>query len=111
MNMVIQGSNNPLVIQFDKQVDNLPQLVITLWYDRSSTMSKMIKKWEKDDMMVTGDTAVCSIDEIETSKLPAPALVLEAKGLDAYGNTIFWDEYKLDVKQRRDKIIMLSGGD
>lgn len=106
--MIIQGSNNPIVIQFDTDVDTLPALVITLWSDRAGYPTKMLKSWNNGDMDINGDTAVCQITEKETKSLPDGDLVFEAKGLDEYGNTIFWDQYKTDVKTRRDKIIMLS---
>lgn len=106
--MIIQGSNNPLVIQFDTDVDTLPALVVTLWSDNAGYQTKMLKRWNIGDMEVTGDTAVCPISERETKSLPSGDLVIEAKGLDEFGNTIFWDQYKTDVKTRRDKIIMLS---
>lgn len=106
--MLIQGSNNPLVIQFDADVDNIPVLVVTLWTDAPGHVGRPLKAWELADMTVSGDTAVCPITEAETKAYPAGQLVLEAKGLDGDGNTIFWDEYKLDVKNRRDKVIILT---
>jgi hypothetical protein len=102
--VLIQGSNNPLVIQFDTAVDNIPKLVVTLWQDCPVTP---IKTWELADMTVSGDTAICPISEGETKVINAD-VVLEAKGLDGNGNTIFWDEYKLDLKKRRDKVISLA---
>jgi len=106
--MIIQGSNNPLVIQFDAIVEGMPVLVVTLWSDSASYPTKMIKRWNTEDMTIENDTAICPMEEEETRKLPNGKLVLEAKGLDVNGNTIFWDQYVLDVKGRRDRIIMLT---
>lgn len=110
--MIIQGSNNPLVIQFDAVVDSIPVLVVTLWSDAYSHVGRPLKKWEREDMTISGDTAVCPITEEETQAFPRGVIVLEAKGLDGNGNTVFWDEYPVDVKLRRDRIIRLtqSGG-
>lgn len=106
--MILQGSNNPLVIQFDASVADIPKLVVTLWSDRVTMSANPLKTWEKADMTVSGDTVICPLTEQETAALPPYALVLEAKGLNGEGNTIFWEEYKLDVGKRRDKIIRLT---
>lgn len=31
--MIIQGSNNPLTIEFSEDVSALPELVVTVWSD------------------------------------------------------------------------------
>ena len=106
--MIIQGSNNPLVIQFDQSVAAIPTLIVSLWADSPGRGSHLIKEWRRDDMTVDADTVVCAITEEETKALPGQRLILEAKGLDASGNTIFWDAYPIDVKNRRDKVIQLT---
>ena len=106
--MIIQGSNNSLVIQFDQCVADIPTLVVTLWRDLIGRGSQKVKEWQKADMTVDDDTVICEITEAETAALPAQQLVIEAKGLDGEGNTIFWDEFRIDVKNRRDKVIRLT---
>lgn len=108
--MIIQGSNNPLIIKFDQQIEDIPRLVITLWQDRSALTAVKVAHWENADMLVSGDTAVCPITEAQTGALPSTELVLEAKGLDGEGNTVFWDEYRVDIKRRRDRVIHLTQG-
>ena len=103
--MIIQGSNNPLVIQFDADVSGLAKLVATLW-GRSGTP---LKTWTLSDMSVSGDTAICPITEDETAKLSGMSVTLEVKGLDGSDNTVFWDSVDVDLKQRRDRIIKLTG--
>jgi len=105
--MIIQGSNNPLVIQFDTDVDTMPVLVVTLWSEGSGCQAKLLKQWNVGDMDIIGDTAICPITERLTKSLPKGDLVIEAKGLDDQGNTIFWDQYKTDVLLRRDRVITL----
>lgn len=108
--MIIQGSNNPLVIKFDTDISTIPRLVVTLWADMPGHTTAPLLQWENEDMTIDGDTAVCPITEEQTRSLPANVLVLEAKGLDEYGNTMFWDEYKVDIKRRRDRVIYLTQG-
>ena len=59
-------------------------------------------------MTINDDTAICPITEEESASLPRVNLHIEAKGLDQNGNTIFWDDYKVNVMYRRDRIITLS---
>ena len=106
--MVIQGSNCPFVVKFDSSVEDIPVLVITLWHDVPGLQHRLLKKWEREDMEVIKDSAVCPITEAETAALPFSHLVLEAKGLNENNETVFWDAYKIDVLNRRDKVITLT---
>ena len=109
--MIIQGSNNPLVIQFDTSVAEMPKLIVTLWEDKDGKCeqySQKVKQWNKEDMTVENDTVICPISEAETKNISSRYLILEAKGLDSNGNTIFWDQYKLYIKARRDRVISLT---
>lgn len=108
--MIIQGSNNPLIVKFDAPVDEIPALVASLWVD-SAQYTDPIKVWYKSDMTVDDDTAVLPLTEAETQEIPLGRLVLEIKGEDADGNSIFWDKYRLAVSTRRDKGIDPAGGD
>lgn len=105
--MIIQGSNVPLTIQFDASVAEMPKLVVTLWND--SGIKKLVKKWEKSDMTISEDTAICPMSEKETASLPSRSLIVEAKGLDEDGETVFWDAAEIDVTARRDSVIKLTG--
>ena len=111
--MIIQGSNNPLVIQFDASLDEITTLVISLWRDRlrgDAGSGELIKQWRTGDagLVIDNDEAICDFTEEETAALPPERIVLEAKGLDVAGNTIFWDAYPMDIKARRDKTIALT---
>lgn len=103
--MLIQGSNNPIVIVFDAAVDEMPQIVVTLWGKRGTIPIKM---WTLEDMTVTGDTAICPITEDETKNLPDTGVVLEVKGLDVNAGTVFWDAARLDTLPRNDRYIRLT---
>ena len=59
-------------------------------------------------MTISGDIAVCQLTEEESKRFRDGSIVFEAKGLDQYGNTIFWDQYPVDVAFRNDRAIMLT---
>lgn len=106
--MIIQGSNNPLVIKFSTSVEDLPQLVVSLWEEKVKGKGSLLKTWRKEDMTLNNDTAICPVTEQLTQSLPSGNLVVLAKGLDDNGETIFWDEYRLPVKERLDRTIALT---
>lgn len=106
--MIPQGSNSPIIIKLDADLAEIPRLVVTLWKNGSGTSP--IKTWEKEDMIIDGDTAACPLTEAETKALPVGTLPLEIKGLDANGNAIFWNDCFVNVLQRRDKIITMTQG-
>ena len=103
--MLIQGSNNPIVITFDQSVANIPKLVVTLWRSSVTAGVTFMKKWQTDDMLIDGDTATCPLTEEETAALPSSGVTLEVKGLDEYNNTVFWQSVNVPVMARNDKII------
>ena len=103
--MIIQGANNPITIQFDASVADLPALVVTMWHDKQTAP---VKTWTLEDMTVSEDTAVCPITEEDTRALPPGYVVIAVKGLDANGETVFWDEARVDILSRRDKAVTLT---
>lgn len=107
--MIIQGANNPIVVKFDADISTLPALLITLWHD-SPCDNSPVKQWMLSDMTVDGDTAVCPITAEETAGIPLDGCILEAKGLDGNGNTVFWGAVEISTEYRRDKAISLTQG-
>lgn len=110
--MIVQGSNNPLKIKFNASVEDYPILVVTLWEKQSDEGGRLLKTWQKADMTILEDIAYCPLLEEETKEYQCAYVFLEAKGLDENGETIFWDRYRMPVKERFDKVITLtqSGG-
>lgn len=108
--MIVQGSNSPLVIKFDASVAAIPTLVVSMWCDKPGYAARPVKVWERSDMTISVDTALCPITEDETRALPDGSVTIEAKGLDGSGETVFWDAAVIDVKNRRDKQIKLTQG-
>ena len=103
--MLIQGTSNPLVIEFDQDVTDFAKLIITAW-----TVKKvLLKKWEKADLTIEENTVICPLTEEETKAFPATAITIEAKGLDEDDTPIFWDEICVEMVPRNDKNISLVG--
>ena len=104
-----QGSNNPLVITFDEDVE-VSSIVISLW-DRKSGTDEPLKVWTEEDVTIEEENVICPLSEEETAGFPAGKLLLEIKGLDEDGNTLFWQEITVRILHRYDKGIPLSESD
>ena len=102
--MIIQGSNNPITLTFDESVADIPTLVATLW----AGYGNMIKRWDKTDMGIDGETVTLPLSEEETAALSGGAIMLDVKGVDSDGNIVFWDEAGIRVLPRRDHSITLT---
>lgn len=102
--MIIQGSNNPITLTFDESVADIPTLVATLW----AGYGNMLKRWDKTDMGIDGETVTLPLSEEETAALSGGAIMLDVKGVDSDGNIVFWDEAGIRVLPRRDHSITLT---
>ena len=102
--MIIQGSNNPITLTFDADLAEIPTIVATLWLGQGN----MLKRWDKNDMGIEGNTATLPLTEEETAALSGGNIALDVKGVDADGNIIFWDEAYMRVLPRRDSGISLT---
>ena len=110
--MIVQGTNVPLEITFDRNVSTVPVLVVTIWNQART----LLKKWEKEDMTIDGAVVTLPLTEEETADWPTKQVVLEAKGLNEEEQTIFWDKAIVPVGCRYDRSIRLveseeSGGE
>lgn len=104
--MIIQGSNEPLVIQFDESVDALDKLLVTLWADKPSR--RLIRQWRETEMQIAQDTVTCPLTEQETAALPTGPLTVEIKGLDGSGTVVLYEAISIPVAFRRDGGITLT---
>ena len=103
-----QGSNNPLVITFDEDVE-VSSMTISLWSRGTRMTSGLLKLWTIDDVTIEGNSIICPLEEQETADFPAGNLSLEVKGLDEDGNTVFWEQANVRVLARRDKEFQITG--
>lgn len=105
--VIPQGSNNPLVIEFDEPM-TMPVLSVSLW---DNTQTKGIKKWSLDDVTVQDNLVICPLTEEETRNFPSCGVVLEVKAVDDNGYTVFWQHTPVKVAKRSDRFIDIVGDD
>lgn len=107
--MVIQGSNESLVITFDESVENMAKMLVTIWLD--SEKETLVKSWRETDMQIAQNTIVCPLSEAETAAFPPYPLTVEIKGLDADGTTVIYEAIPIEVVARHDGSIPLTEGE
>ena len=102
--MIIQGTNIPIEITIDENINSYRDFVATLWIQ-----NKEVKTWRKKDgdMEIEGATAKLPLDEDETRNFKKGKAKLLVKGLNFYNETIFWEEVTVEVVSRDDREIDL----
>lgn len=105
---IIQGSNDPLIITFDDDVSELPQIIVSLWVAKPGIKNDPLKIWYSSDLSVDGDTVYCPLSERETARFPDTQVEILAKALDDSGHIRHWKEVTLDIMARKDKNIFLT---
>ena len=101
--MLVQGTNAPLELQFDRDLSDMDKLVVTLW----SLSGDLIKAWDEEELTIEEDVVLCPLTESETAAFPNTFVTVEAKGLDEDGATLFWDQITVQMVKRNDRIIAL----
>ena len=109
-----QGSNNPLVIEFDEEVVFF-ELSVSLWSNATGYKGKPLKIWTLDDITMDGNKAICPLTEEETASFPpsgpsSGSTFVEIKGLDENGYTLYWERCNVYIEARKDREIKFSGG-
>ena len=60
-------------------------------------------------MTVEHDKITLPLAEDETRGFRSGKARLEIKGLNSSGQTVFWEEAEIDIRDRKDKEISISG--
>lgn len=103
--VIPQGSNNPLVIEFDEPM-TMPVLSVSLW---DSLHKTALKSWSQDDVTTQENVVICPLTEEETRDFPSSGMLLEVKALDNNGYTVFWNQTAVNVVKRYDRLIDIVG--
>ena len=100
--MIIQGSNQPIVITFDDDINENAQDLKVLLY----TTSGELKSWEKADLTIAGNSAVAALTQEETLSFPVGSCYIEIKWLDSKGITQFNKVVQDKIVFRSDKRLL-----
>lgn len=102
---IIQGSNAPIVLEFDDSVLNVASMSIGIY----SVSGTNVKQWGKDDCQISDDgkTVTCNLDQTDTASLDRGSYILSVKLMTEDGAIILYDEESIVVSMRKDKEVIL----
>ena len=102
--MIVQGSNEPIIIEFDFE-SNIKKVNIAL-FDNSSNK---LKSWSFTDKDILDNVVIAPLSETETMNFPDGIIHLEVKWLD--DDDVIWNTNVISVRcsKRDDKSLMLGG--
>jgi len=99
--MIIQSSNEPIIIKFSEDMTQIP-MRITLW---DNTNNKL-KEWTNSDLIIENDTVTAPLKQEETAEFPKCMAKLEIKWLDSDKITKFSKKITIEITDRNDKTVM-----
>lgn len=101
--MLIQGTNTPVVIEFDEDTADMIDISVALVCD-----SVVKKRWAKDEITLEGKFAYCPLEQEGTMDLPVGFANLEVKWTNREGEVNFSDVVVVKIEKRADHTILLE---
>lgn len=101
MNEIIQGSNEPITIDFPEDVSNARKIEVHLYNEL-----RKLKHWSKEELLISESTVIAPLTENETMNFPNSSAKLEVKWKDANGNNKFSEIVSINIVSRKDKTSM-----
>lgn len=105
MEVIIQGDNKPILIEFDEPVLNIEQFSAILSYE-----SHEYKKWDENDIEINDTSISLPLSQAETLRITSRYADLEIKFL-ANDEIEFFDIIRFEIVSRRDKRVFQIGGE
>lgn len=103
--MIIQGSNNPIVLTFTENAEKLADISVALVKG-----NRVLYQWGKVDddaeMRIDGKTVYCLLTQAVTLNLPVGHCAIKVKWLDEDGQTEFSDTHYDVVVPWEDRTIL-----
>lgn len=94
--MIIQGSNQPIILNIGKEASDISKLSCLLYSATSN-----LKHWELDDVTISEGKLTLPLEESETLEFPSGKAILEVKWLED-GNIEFAKKLNIQVSKRMD---------
>lgn len=103
--MIIQGSNSPILIKFNKNIENITDISVLIIFSDNSK-----KRWEKENIILRENMAIIELTQQETIEFPPGNIYIEIKWCD--DSLIYMAKIVKDyVEERDDKTILDLGGE
>lgn len=100
--MIIQGTNEPIIIQFDGDTSAITDISIALYH-----RDNLLKKWTMSNLTIDGDVVIAPMTQEESMGFIPGDAHLEVKWIED-GVTQFAEISDAFVEQRCDNTILRS---
>lgn len=102
--MIIQGSNNPIVIAFDEEVSEIKDWSISLYgEDKRGAPGELLKHWGSGDLIIDGVAVFAPLTETETMSFMPCVASLEIKWLSPEDSIYHSDVVRVRISGRKDQ--------
>lgn len=101
--MLIQGTNAPIIIEFDDVITDIIDISVILAKD-----NKVLKKWGKADVRLEGTNCYCPLEQEDTINLPVGSATLEVKWTNDKGEVNFAETALVKIEKRVDSTILVE---
>lgn len=102
--MIIQGSNQPITIQFSEPVQDLKNISVTL-----TDMCGHKIHWKINNLVIENDLVYAPLSQRETSELSQGICQIDVKWVDVDGMTQFSETQHDNIVGRQDKTFIMDG--
>lgn len=94
---IYRSSNTPIIITFDIDVNNVKDMLISLYWDNNYPV--IIQQWNKSELIIQGKYLAIPLKQTETANYPIGMGHLDVKWVDnsgfVYDSSSFPIEFKL----------------
>ena len=102
--MIVQGSNLPVVVRFNRDVSDIPALEVHMF----TPDGDVLKHWSLTDVQIDRELVKAPLTQAETLAFEEGTFILEVKWLDADGKTHFTHRIRDKIVERNDTTLMGS---
>lgn len=93
--MIIQGQNNPIVVEFDETIEtNEIHAKLT-----SQADGQQLKHWDDSEITIEAEHVILPLTQQETIGFPAGAAILEIKFMNEDGVVEFSEKMKVKIRE------------
>lgn len=103
---IIQGSNDPIIIEMDEDISDIEKISVGLY-----SSSTRVKQWDIDDIGIESTVMSCPLTQTETAALTGISYTLSVKMYDSNDKVLFFDEESVRIVPRKDKAIIFEADD
>lgn len=105
--VIIQGSNNPIVVNFDRDISQCPSVEVGLYLPKAHGYLTL-KEWHKADISFNENEAYIELplSQEETLSFPSGKISLEIKALDSDNSVVVFDTILGRVEERNNEVVM-----